>query len=217
MTDLDTFIHNQIRSGQGIGEYYAANPSPITETLCGPGSTLANTVHVREWLPQIIAKYGITTMLDAPCGDLHWMSHTDLGDMHYTGWDISIGADEHNDTWPHVLHGPVNLLTVEDIPCFDLIVSKDFLIHMPNEAIELLIDKFRASGSAYLATTWCPSADNQDPAPLDGGQRWPGYFDRKINLEAAPFNLAPHIDACPDPIGEGQALWADKHLALYEL
>jgi len=213
VTAWETFIHNQLHCGEGIAAYYEANPSPVTETLCGSGSTLDNTIDIREWLPTIIADYHIHTMLDAGCGDLHWIRHVDLGDVMYTGWDIS-ASDATNPTFPHELHGPVNLLTVDTVPTRDLILCRDLLIHLPNEAITVLLDKFRASGSRYLLTTWCPSADNQDDCPLDGGQRWLGYFDRVINLEAHPFNFPPALASCPDSI---PGFWGDKRLALYPL
>ncbi len=35
----------------------------------GPGSTLEKTATLRALLPKLIAKYNITSMLDAPCGE----------------------------------------------------------------------------------------------------------------------------------------------------
>ena len=40
----------------------------------GPGSTIEYTKNLRFHLPIIIDKFNVKTLLDAPCGDLVWMS-----------------------------------------------------------------------------------------------------------------------------------------------
>lgn len=216
--ELDTFVINQARCIAEIRAHHSVNPVwPATETINGPGSTMRYTENVREWLPKIVRDYGIASMLDAPCGDLTWLSCIDLGGIDYLGYDIDSDAlDVARSRAPDgYKFRKTNLLTKAEIPKADLVLVRDLIIHLPNEAISLLLAKLRASGSTYLATTWCPSADNQDDCPLDGGKQWSGYFDRAINLEVAPFNLAPNITACPDTLDMDP--WRDKHLALYRL
>ena len=43
------------------------------DSLSGPGSNMQQTRVIREKIPLLLEKYGITKMLDAPCGDLFWM------------------------------------------------------------------------------------------------------------------------------------------------
>src|SRR5690349_3774091 len=40
----------------------------------GSGSDLVQTAAVRAQLPGLLSDFGIRTLVDAPCGDYHWMS-----------------------------------------------------------------------------------------------------------------------------------------------
>ena len=42
------------------------------------GLTLMYTKNLREQLPNILPQFEIRIMLDAPCGDFHWMSQVPL-------------------------------------------------------------------------------------------------------------------------------------------
>ncbi|MFE7121789.1 hypothetical protein ACFU99_40805, partial [Streptomyces sp. NPDC057654] len=56
----------------------------------GNGSNLTQTATLRSELPGLLARLGVRTLLDIPCGDFYWMSRLDLG----TDTHISyIGAD----------------------------------------------------------------------------------------------------------------------------
>lgn len=59
------------------------------ESVSGVGSSLAQTENLRSHLPIIFEKFGITSVLDAPCGDMNWMQAVPkaLG-MSYIGGDI---------------------------------------------------------------------------------------------------------------------------------
>ena len=169
------------------------------ETPNGPGSTIALTEPIREWLPQLLARRVIRSMLDAPCGDLNWLRLIDLGAVKYTGWDVvpelieqctQRAADSNFDS----TFDCVNLLTVPEVPRVDLILSRDFLAHLPNEPALRVLNKFTASGSRYLLTSHYPDTDNDfvyDPKDY----AWIGYAERPINLEAPPFSLGPKLEA----------------------
>jgi hypothetical protein len=45
------------------------------ESASGPGSSLLDTETLRAGLPAMFDGFGIHRMLDAPCGDFHWMRH----------------------------------------------------------------------------------------------------------------------------------------------
>lgn len=65
----------------------------------GPGSTLAASYLIRHSLVDILNNYGITSMIDVPCGDLHWLTHVDLGATklsRYVGADISTSLLTYN-------------------------------------------------------------------------------------------------------------------------
>ena len=59
-----------------------------TESVSGEGSNLDRTAVLRAKLPALLARHGVQSMLDAPCGDFYWMKEVPLGDIDYTGADI---------------------------------------------------------------------------------------------------------------------------------
>ena len=61
----------------------------LPETLCGRGSTLASTAHMRPIFQHLLWEYKIKSLLDAPCGDFNWMATIDLAGIDYLGLDIS--------------------------------------------------------------------------------------------------------------------------------
>ena len=67
--------------------------SGLPETPCGWGSKLANTKMQREWIPQIIEKYGIKSIADIGAGDMNWISRMDLSGIEYSAYDLVPRAD----------------------------------------------------------------------------------------------------------------------------
>jgi hypothetical protein len=136
-------------------------------------------------------------MLDAPCGDLNWLQHVDLGPVNYLGYDIEPSIVERNqERFPDRAFRMVNLLTTPRIPNVDLILCRDFLFHIPTEHIIAVLQKFRDSGSTYLIATNHPGATNNRNCPLDGGEDGiPGYYCQPVDLEADPIKLAGRIEA----------------------
>jgi hypothetical protein len=58
----------------------------------GFGSTLHQTEHIRPYLDMIISNFHISSVLDVPCGDMHWMPHVAaIGDpgLCFFGGDVS--------------------------------------------------------------------------------------------------------------------------------
>src|SRR5215212_6161396 len=56
-------------------------------SISGLGSELDATAVLRAELPRLFQKLGVTSLLDAPCGDAGWIGHADLG-VRYAGIDI---------------------------------------------------------------------------------------------------------------------------------
>ena len=44
------------------------------ESLSGVGSTFVQTSKIRKALPVLLSDFNIRSIIDAPCGDLNWMS-----------------------------------------------------------------------------------------------------------------------------------------------
>src|SRR5262249_38238518 len=49
------------------------------ESVSGPGSSIRQTVEIRQRLPLLLQELGTRVLLDAPCGDFHWLSKVRLG------------------------------------------------------------------------------------------------------------------------------------------
>lgn len=218
-----TFDEYQPRAWEEVNELFEVSRLVEVETPNGPGSTTLLTKGIQTWLPELFNSYGIQTVLDAPCGDWNWMRLVDLTGINYIGWDavhalirkcIQRAAD--NRTCPSVEFEVVNLLTVPQIPQVDLILSRDFLAHLPNEAVQKVLEKFKASGSRYLLTSHYPDADNDfvyNPQDF----HWIGYAERPINLEKSPFSLGQKLEAYPETPGPAGVIAERHELALFEL
>lgn len=165
-------------------------------TVCGPGSSVANTEIFRKWLRTVLETYGVKRMNDSGCGDLTWVSEIDFAALgvDYLGYDVRENLDA---PLPYekleIVYEPMR-------PC-DLILCKDVFIHLETELVEKALENFRdACPGALFASTTFPGVDNTRTnmkgfAPLD--------------LAASPFNLGTPLDKIESPIRRNKflALW----------
>ncbi len=181
------------------------------ESVSGPGSSLAQTAELRQRLPLLLAHLRARSMLDAPCGDFHWMQHVTLGIDDYVGVDvvptlIACNAERHA--------GPRRRFAQRDIlrdllPAADVILCRDCLVHLGFAEIRRVVRNFQRSGSRYLlTTTFSRVTENRDCET--GG--W-----RPLNLEQAPFQFPPPLALINEKCTEGQGRYADKSLGLWRL
>lgn len=222
-TKVVEFDEYQPRAWEEVNELFEVSRLVESETPNGPGSTTLLTEGIRAWLPEVFKGYGVQTVLDAPCGDWNWMRLVDLNGINYIGWDAVAALVEKcarrvidDCTHANAAFEVVNLLTVPQVPQVDLILSRDFLAHLPNEAVLKVLEKFKASGSRYLLTSHYPDADNDfvyNPQDF----HWIGYAERPINLEKEPFNLGQKLEACPEQAGPAGVIAQRHELALFEL
>lgn len=115
----------------------------LPETPCGHGSRLSTTKKQREWIPEMIAKYGIKTIADIGAGDLNWIQQTELGDVEYQGFDL---VPRH----PSVQE--FNLLR-QIPPKVDMLMCLWVLNHLPYKECEIAIENLKKSGAKYLMMT----------------------------------------------------------------
>src|SRR6201996_6168675 len=54
------------------------------ESISGLGSEIDATAALRAELPRLLARLGITSLLDAPCGDAGWINRSSLR-LRYVG------------------------------------------------------------------------------------------------------------------------------------
>jgi len=202
---------NRLRRKSIFRDHYKFNHWKNGESVSGDGSTLDATLAVREELPALLARYDIKSLLDVPCGDLHWARTMDWTGTRYIGADIvpEIIAS-HKATQPitgaqfHQLD-----LTEDKLPDADVILCRDCLVHLPNIDVMNALLNIKRSGAKYLLTTTFDA--RKENADILAGQ-W-----RPINLQAAPFNLAPPTDFIDERCLEEDGQFNDKKLALWEI
>jgi hypothetical protein len=160
---------------------YRTNQWGSPESISGPGSELRVTHRMRQDLSALIKRFGITSIADAPCGDLNWMKHVDIGTCAYIGFDVVQELIERNrKLFATKEFRHLNLIenVIEKV---DLIICRDMLAHLTNEQVFTVLRNFKKSGSKYiLMTTGLTIQHNSDISVGD----WRG-----INFELAPFNL----------------------------
>ena len=179
-------------------------------SAAGVGSDFVETGIIRREIPMLVRELNITSILDAPCGDFYWMRAANLNVSRYIGADVAEDFIAQNkkkygsDTREFVV---LNILQSK-IPLVDLILCRDFLVHLSFKDISRAIKNFKASGSRYLLTTTFPGTDHN--IDIVSG-RW-----RPLNLMLPPFNFSQPIRS----IGEFLRQKDEKHtksLGLWKL
>jgi hypothetical protein len=176
----------------------------------GLGSELAATEGFRERLPSFLARHGVRSLLDVPCGDFGWLSTVDLGVV-YTGADIVTSlVDENARRYGGPSSGRRFLaldLTQDPLPRADLVLCRDCLVHLSFDNITRALANIRTSGATYLLTT--TFLEHEANTDIEDGD-W-----RMLNLEYSPFNLPPPIDVLVEHCEEGEGAYDDKALGLW--
>ena len=182
------------------------------ESVSGPGSTEASAAAVRADVLRLLGAFGVSSVVDAPCGDFNW-TRTVLGDrvLSYVGVDvvdelIVANRERYGDATRHFLRGD---LTRDPLPRADLVLSRDALVHFSFADIRAAIDNFRRSGSTYLlATTFIGARRNLDIRTGD----W-----RTLNMQAPPFAFPPPLAVVDEQCTRAGGIYRDKRLALWKL
>jgi hypothetical protein len=183
------------------------------ESVSGVGSSLERTVVARRVIPEIVREYNVRTMLDAPCGDFHWMQHVDLGDCVYIGGDIVeeiARANQEKFGSPNRSFRRLDIIK-DDLPHADLVLCRDCFIHLPFDMAIAAIRNFKRAKIKYLLTTTFPEKKRHWDTP-PGGLHW-------INFRLKPFNFPPALKTIleePDVHASGDT-YGDKSLGLWAL
>jgi hypothetical protein len=181
------------------------------ESVSGPGSRLSETAQIRKELPLLLQKLQARSLLDAPCGDFHWMQHVELGVEEYIGADIVrdlIGRHQQEFGSQGRKFVAIDI-TADEVPQVDVILCRDCLSHLSYEDVFKVLRNFKTSGSRYLLTTTYTQREiNVDIAT--GG--W-----RPLDLQLQPFNFPAPLQVLIENCSEGNGQLADKSLGLWEL
>jgi len=186
---------------------YKTNSWGSVESVSGPGSERKVTQRMCHELSALIKRFGITSIADAPCGDLNWMQHVNIGTCKYIGIDIVQELIERNIK----IFGPTkefrHLNLVENIiEKVDLIICRDMLAHLTDEQIFKVLRNFKQSGSKYILMTTNVFAQENTYIARTGD--W-----RKLNLQLPPFNFPRPLALIEEDVpfdwerGKQLALW----------
>ncbi len=178
----------------------------------GLGSELDATAVLRAELPVLFKKLGVTSLLDAPCGDAGWINRADLG-VRYVGIDIVPSLVEGLQARAAVgeIEGEYHLADVTDspLPRCDAILCRDCLVHLSLANIARAVANFQKSGALWLIATTFP--EWQVNADCEDGD-W-----RALNFACAPFNWGPPVEFLNENCLEAGGGWRDKGLGVWRL
>ncbi|HET8772557.1 MAG TPA: class I SAM-dependent methyltransferase [Thermoanaerobaculia bacterium] len=180
------------------------------ESRSGGGSTRERGAHFRDaLLLDVLERFAIRSIVDAPCGDFNWMRNV-VGERHaYTGIDIvedliAANREQHGNANRQFLCGD---LTRGSFPKADLILCRDCLMYFSYVDICAAISNFKRSGAKYVLTTTFPGTDSRDIRT--GG--W-----RPLDLQAPPFDFPPPVATIGEVPAGLQHDYPDKKLCLWE-
>jgi SAM-dependent methyltransferase len=182
------------------------------ESASGPGSDLEQTVALRRELPALLAELEVRTLLDAACGDFHWLKEVDLPIERYYGVDIVEEVVERNRE-RYGGEGREFLLlnlAVDRLPRADAILCRDCLVHLRFGDIARAMANFRRSGARFLlATTFAERETNEE---LEARGLW-----RPLNLRRPPFNFPPPERLIDEGCTLAGGAYRDKRLGVWRL
>ena len=186
----------------------------ITETVSGPGSTLSHTTGIRRSMPALFHQHGIQSVLDAGCGDFHWMRQVVAeSNVKYIGVDVVeelIASNTRKYSTDKIEFMSLDI-TQDDLPRVDLVICRECLFHLSNDEIADFFRNFLRSQSTFLLTTTYGDTESIRNCDVTTG------FFREIDLVAAPFNLPHNVIASFEDTSEGKpkrklCLWSREQL-----
>ena len=207
---------NDNKTQQIFTQIYERNGWGNTESLSGPSSTLQRTENLRGFLSKFFSLHNIKSVVDAPCGDMNWMSKLlESCNVHYTGIDIVEDLIENNKK----KYGNSNTaffcknILQDPLPKADLMICRDFMFHMSYSDISRFMKNFIESGIKYIFLT---THINSFILEKDKRYLYNRFHNRDIktggwrmfDLFLPPFNFPTPICSCVDGGG-------DRYLALF--
>jgi SAM-dependent methyltransferase len=182
-----------------------------SESVSGPGSSLEQTLEIRNYIPDLLKNFQISSMLDIPCGDFNWMQLVNLGNTEYVGADIVQNLiTENNRKYRSATREFLRLdLINDDLGKFDLIFCRDCLVHFSYHDIMEALQNFKRSKSTYLMTTTFTEEKENKDIPTGG---W-----RPLNFEKEPFKFGKPLYLLNEKCTEKNGVFADKSLGLWKI
>lgn len=181
------------------------------DSRSGPGSDLEQTRRVRSLLPDLFRRLGVTTLLDLPCGDWHWMAALDLGSIHYIGGDLVPEiVDRNRQEYGRARREFLQLdLTASPLPRADLLLCRDCLVHLSFRDIRLALENLHRSRIPFVLSTTFPGQERNDDVRTGD---W-----RPLNLQAPPFSFPRPRELLSEGCTEAEGRFGDKSLGLWRV
>jgi hypothetical protein len=179
-------------------------------TVSGSGSELDQTAEIRAAIPVLVAELGVSSLLDAPCGDSFWIQQCDLGISSYLGVDIVPELVESNvrKYGNESRKFRIADIVTDSLPRADLVLCRDCLVHLPFTQARAAVLNLKASGAEYLLTTTFTELARNSEIPRIG--EW-----RRLNLEKEPFSFPEPLVTLNEGCTEADGRYADKALGLW--
>lgn len=179
---------------------YKYNLWADNESVSGEGSNFAYTSKIRESLPQLLKRYAITSIVDAPCGDFNWMRYVLAdSDVRYTGIDIVEDLIQKNRMAyaSNAVNFIVGNICEDQLPDCDLLITRDCLFHLSFEDIDRYLKNIAQVNFRFLLTTSHTTGPDFKNSDIKSGDF------RQINLLSPPFSLPKsaildQLDDAPD-------------------
>ena len=197
-------------------EVYQKNLWGGSYSVSGPGSNLEQTIVIREKISELIGKYKIKTIVDAPCGDFFWMKEVLRRDItnidQYTGVDIVEDLVKFNQKkYGSAKIGFIKLdLICNIVPKTDLIICRDCFLHLSYRNILSIINNFKLSGATYLLVSTYTRHKNRNVSKYN-------IAGRAINLEVFPFKIKNMLDMINEDYHGQEEEYNDKSLMLVKI
>ena len=196
---------NRRSASQVFSKIHSGNSWDGTESVSGPGSTMAATANIREALPGLLEEFGIKTILDVPCGDAYWIGKCLPQGVTYIGGDIVPEIIKKNKLEKADLGEFIVCdLVTDELPNADLIIVRDCFIHLPNEMIRQAFENIKKAKIKYMLTTTYQGLGENIDIELGGF--------RPVDLTLEPFALPKPIRSIlesgeAESSGKGMGLW----------
>jgi len=211
------------------------------ETISGPGSTTDATATIREQIPLLLRELGVRSLLDAPCGDHHWMSRL-LKEwaFHRTYDEEYCGTKRRERTLAS--HLPTNFSgpTPPDYIGADIVESiiatnRERFPDRRFERLDIIADKLPQADAVIVRDCLVHLPYYEIGRALQNivasGARWlitthfPGRVNhdirigswRPLDLCARPFRLPKPVHVINEGCTEGAGAFADKSLGVWDL
>jgi hypothetical protein len=184
---------------------YQGNQWGDRESVSGEGSNETATQAARRQLPLLFSKHRIRSMVDAACGDFHWMRQIVDSVERYVGVDIVPQLIDQNQR----LYGNDRVsflladIAADPLPLADLILCRDCFIHFPTRLINAALKNFQQTGARYVLLTSDRNVGTYHDIPV-------GSF-RRIDFTRPPFSFGRPLEAI------NESLNGERQLCLWEL